>query len=138
MAANPFVVDVHVQYLPQQSLPQQGLYRFAYTITITNTGDCTAQVLARRWLVRNDRGVPIQEVRGLGVAGRQPVLEPGEAHTYTSGCELPTPQGQMEGHFVGITEEAQVFECPIAAFTLDVDALPQQFASSSRGGQTLQ
>jgi ApaG protein len=137
MAANPFVVDVHVQYLPQQSLPQQGLYRFAYTITITNTGDCTAQVLARRWLVRNDRGVPIQEVRGLGVAGRQPVLEPGEAHTYTSGCELPTPQGQMEGHFVGITEEAQVFECPIAAFTLDVDALPQQFASSSRGGQTL-
>ena len=137
MVSNPLTVDVQVQYLLQQSLPEQGLYRFAYTITITNTGDSVAQVVGRRWLVRDDRGRPIQEVRGLGVAGRQPVLEPGEAHTYTSGCELPTPQGQMEGHLVGLTEEALVFECPIAPFALDVDALPEQFAPIQRGGQTL-
>lgn len=137
MAENPFHIDVQVQYLPEQSMPHQGLYRFAYTITITNTGATVAQVLGRRWLVRNDQGQPIQEVRGLGVAGRQPVLEAGESHTYTSGCELPCPQGKMEGHFVGITEEAQVFECPIAAFTLDAETPPAAFATIHRGKQTL-
>ncbi len=130
MSNNPFTVDVQTQYLPEQSTPEQGVYRFAYTITITNVGEGLAQLVGRHWLI-TDGQRRIQEVRGLGVAGRQPALQPGASHTYTSGCELSTPSGSMQGHFVGITEECELFTCPIPLFDLNAQAQPGHTLGSS-------
>lgn len=124
---NPLAVNVHAHYLPQQSNPAGGRYRFAYTITITNQGQRVAQVIARHWVV-TDSQQHVQEVRGLGIVGTQPVLQPGDSHTYTSACELATPTGQMQGHFLGMTEICQVFVCPVVTFALDAHALAAQYA----------
>ena len=99
-------------------MPQQGLYRFAYTITIINTGEVAAQLIARHWLI-TDANNAQQEVHGLGVVGRQPLLQPGESFRYSSACELRTPTGRMQGHYLCITESAQPFDTPIPAFVLD-------------------
>lgn len=112
-----FLVEARAHYEAEQSMPQQGLYRFAYTITVTNTGDVAAQLIARHWLITDAHQMQ-QEVHGLGVVGRQPLLQPGESFEYTSGCQLRTPNGSMQGSFLCVSHEGEVFECAIARFQL--------------------
>jgi len=113
-----FSVDVQPQYLPEQSAPEQELYSFAYTITITNTGEVPAQLISRHWVITNAEG-EIEEVKGLGVVGHQPLLKPGEAFQYTSGCRLRTPTGTMQGSYFCVAEDGERFEAEIPAFALD-------------------
>ena len=112
-----FSCSVQVQYLPEHSGEPEGPYAFAYTVTIRNTGDVTAQLVARRWLVTDAHG-QVQEVRGLAVVGRQPLLKPGESFEYTSWTRVSTPHGSMQGTFFCMTEDAQPFEAAVAAFAL--------------------
>ena len=113
-----FRVDVEPQYLPEQSAPGQDLYAFAYTITITNTGEVPAQLISRHWIITNSQG-QIEEVKGLGVVGHQPLLKPGESFQYTSGCRLRTPSGTMHGSYFCVAEDGERFDVEIAPFTLD-------------------
>jgi ApaG protein len=115
-----FTCSVQVQHLPDQSQPQDELFAFAYTITITNTGDVTAQLIARHWIITDARG-HTEEVRGLAVVGHQPLLKPGEKFEYTSWTRIATPQGTMRGTYFCMTEDARPFETPIPEFLL---ALP--------------
>ena len=116
MSRPEFTCSVRVEYLDEHSQPE-GPHAFAYTITVRNTGDVTAQLVARRWLVSDALG-NVEEVRGLAVVGHQPVLKPGESFEYTSWTRLPTPQGSMEGTFFCMTEDAHSFETPVPAFAL--------------------
>src|SRR3954462_15944991 len=112
-----FRVEVQPRYLPEESDPQQGLYTFAYTITIANTGPVTSQLISRHWVITDAAG-GIEEVKGLGVVGQQPLLEPGESFEYTSGCRLRTPNGTMEGSYFFVAEDGTRFEIEIPAFQL--------------------
>ena len=118
MAKYQFKVTVIPQYLPDQSSPEQNLYSFAYTITIANTGEVTAQLISRHWVITNAAG-QIEEVKGLGVVGHQPLLKPGESFEYTSGCRLRTATGTMHGSYFCVAEDGERFETEIPAFTLD-------------------
>ena len=118
MAKYQFRIDVEPQYLPEQSAPAQDLYSFAYTITITNTGEVPAQLISRHWIIANALG-ELEEVKGLGVVGHQPLLKPGEAFQYTSGCRLRTPSGTMHGSYFCVAEDGERFEVEIPAFALD-------------------
>jgi ApaG protein len=118
MARYEFRVEVQPEYLPDQSAPEQGVYTFAYTITVTNVGDVTSQLISRHWLI-TDAGGTTEEVKGLGVVGHQPLLKPGEAFQYTSGCRLRTASGTMRGSYFCVAEDGERFEVPIAAFELD-------------------
>jgi ApaG protein len=120
MAHPQFTSTVVVRPLPEQTDAAQQLYGYAYTITIRNTGDVPAQVIARQWTITDHHG-GVQKVRGLGVVGHQPLLKPGEAFEYTSWAQITTPQGTMAGALMGITEDAHWFESPVAEFAL-VDA----------------
>ena len=115
-----FLIQAQAHYDAEQSMPHQGLYRFAYTITITNSGRMAAQIIARHWLITDGNQMQ-QEVHGLGVVGRQPLLQPGESFTYSSACELRTPKGHMQGRYVCVSEEGETFDAPIALFVLDAD-----------------
>jgi ApaG protein len=117
MSQAQFTCTVQPQYLEDQSNPAQNEYVFSYTVTIVNTGDVTAQLVARQWLITDATG-RTQEVRGLAVVGHQPVLKPGEQFEYTSGTSLATPHGLMEGTYFCMTEDAHSFEATIAPFTL--------------------
>jgi ApaG protein len=117
MARPEFTSTVVVRPLPEQTEPSEERWAFAYTITIANTGDVAAQVIARHWVITDHRG-QAQEVRGLGVVGHQPLLQPGEQFEYTSWAQIATPQGSMRGEFIGITEDAQWFESPVPEFML--------------------
>ena len=117
MAHPRFSSSVAVRPLPEQTDPAQQLYGFAYTVTIRNTGDVAAQLIARHWLITDHRGT-VQQVRGLGVVGHQPLLKPGEQFEYTSWAQIGTPQGSMQGKFICITENAQWFDSPVAEFAL--------------------
>jgi ApaG protein len=112
-------VKVHVEseYAPERSQPAQNAWFFLYTITITNEGTETAQLLTRHWIITDGTG-RVEEVRGPGVVGKQPVLAPGESFTYTSGCPLTTPFGVMEGTYQMVTAGGEQFEARIAPFTL--------------------
>jgi len=112
-----FTCSVKVQHLPDQSDPQQGVYAYAYSVTIVNTGDTTAQLLARRWLITNGHG-QTEEVRGLAVVGHQPVLRPAEQFEYTSWVRLETPMGTMRGTFYCMTDQAHPFEADVGEFML--------------------
>ena len=118
MSKYQFTVDVQPQYLPDQSDPAQDIYSFAYTITITNTGDVPAQLIARHWVITDAHG-HVEEVKGLGVVGNQPLLQPGQAFEYTSGCRLRTATGTMQGTFHFVTEEGTPFDAPVHRFYLD-------------------
>jgi ApaG protein len=118
MAKYQLRVDVRPEYLPEQSSPEQDLYSFAYTITITNTGEVTSQLISRHWIISNALG-HTEEVKGLGVVGHQPLLKPGEAFEYTSGCRLRTPTGSMQGSYFCVAEDGERFEVEIPAFMLD-------------------
>jgi ApaG protein len=110
-------VKVRTQFVPEQSDPKVPRFVFAYTITITNTGSIAAQVVARHWLIEDGQG-RVEEVKGLGVVGQQPLLKPGESFEYTSGCPLPTPTGSMKGHYLCVAEDGQQFDAPISEFAL--------------------
>jgi ApaG protein len=112
-----FSCDVKVQYLPDQSQPPEGPFAFAYTVTIRNTGQIAAQLVARHWVITNAQG-ETEEVRGLAVVGHQPLLKPGEQFEYTSWTRIDTPQGTMRGTFFCMTEDAHPFDAPVAEFAL--------------------
>jgi len=121
MSSNPtaprFACEVRVQFLPEQSDTANGPYAFAYTITVRNTGGRAGQLIARQWLITDAHG-RTQEVRGLAVVGRQPLLAPGESFEYTSWTQVATPHGQMRGIFFCMTDDARPFEAEVAAFDL--------------------
>ena len=105
------------QYLAEQSDPDAERYVFAYTITIRNIGTVAAQLISRHWLI-TDANEEVQEVRGLGVVGHQPLLQPGESFEYTSGASLSTPVGTMRGSYQMVAEDGTQFEADIPEFTL--------------------
>lgn len=107
------------QFIADQSDPDAECYVFAYTITIENVGTVPAQLISRHWII-TDGDSRIQEVRGLGVVGKQPLLRPGEKYEYTSGCQLETPVGTMRGTFQMTAEDGTQFEAIIAEFTLSI------------------
>jgi ApaG protein len=117
MTQPEFTCNVRVQYLPDQSKPPDGPFAFSYTVTIRNTGDVAAQLVARQWLVSNAGG-RTEEVRGLAVVGHQPLLKPGEQFEYTSWTRIDTPQGTMQGTFFCMTEDARPFDAPVPLFVL--------------------
>ena len=112
-------VRVHVQsqYAPERSDPSQNQWFFLYTITISNDSAETVQLMTRHWVITDGDG-RIEEVRGPGVVGRQPILKPGESFEYTSGCPLRTPFGVMEGTYQMVSEGGERFDAKIAPFTL--------------------
>jgi ApaG protein len=113
-----FRVEVQPSYLPDQSDPAQGIFSFAYKITITNIGDVAAQLIARYWTITDGAG-HTEEVKGLGVVGHQPLLEPGQAFQYTSGCRLRAPSGTMHGRYLCVAEDGETFDAEIAPFLLE-------------------
>ena len=110
-------VDVVTNYVEDQSNPPEGRFVFAYTITIRNEGTVAAKLLTRHWVI-TDANSKVEEVKGPGVVGEQPVLGPGESFTYTSGCPLGTPFGVMEGTYQMVGREGGEFDVRIAPFTL--------------------
>ncbi len=112
-----FSVAVETAYIAEQSDVEQNRYVFSYTITITNTGSMSAQLISRHWVITDATG-SIQEVRGLGVVGVQPLLKPGEHFQYTSGSVLNTPVGTMHGGYQITAEDGTQFDAAIAPFTL--------------------
>lgn len=126
MADNRFVImpkyhfscEVLPQYLPEQSAPEDGVYGFSYTVTVTNTGEVTAQLISRHWIITDANGLN-EEVKGLGVVGHQPLLKPGESFQYTSGSRLRTPSGTMHGSYFCVAEDGERFEAAIPMFVLE-------------------
>ncbi|MCE5182080.1 MAG: Co2+/Mg2+ efflux protein ApaG [Betaproteobacteria bacterium] len=112
-------VATRVEYVPDQSDIEQGRFVFAYTITITNTGSVAAQLISRHWVI-TDATDQVQEVRGLGVIGEQPLLKPGENFEYTSGCVIATPVGTMHGSYQMVAEDGTKFDTTIPEFTLNM------------------
>ena len=112
-------VSTQTQYLPDQSDDAANRYVFAYTISIRNTGNVTAQLISRHWIITDGRN-QVQEVRGLGVVGAQPLLKPGESFEYTSGTAIATPVGTMRGSYQMVAEDGTQFDAPIPEFTLSV------------------
>jgi ApaG protein len=117
-----FTCNVKVAYLEEQSQPSADVFAFAYTIEIVNSGDVTAQLVARHWVITDARG-HTEEVRGLAVVGHQPLLKPGESFEYTSWTRIATPQGTMRCTFFCMTEDAKPFDAPVPEFML---ARPEQ------------
>ncbi|WP_291992629.1 Co2+/Mg2+ efflux protein ApaG [Candidatus Accumulibacter sp. ACC003] len=107
------------QYIAEQSDPAKDSYVFAYTITIENVGTVPAQLISRHWIITDATG-EVQEVRGLGVVGRQPLLEPGEKFEYSSGCQLDTPVGTMRGSYQMTAVDGRQFEAEIPEFSLAI------------------
>ena len=105
------------RFLPEQSDLAANRYVFAYHITIRNRSEQTVQLLTRHWII-TDAEENVQEVRGEGVIGQQPVLRPGEAFEYTSGCSIATPVGTMKGSYQMVAGDGARFDAPIAEFTL--------------------
>ena len=118
MSKYQFRVEVLPRFLAEQSAPEQGLYVFSYTITITNIGEIPAQLISRTWNV-NDANGHTEKVRGLGVVGQQPLLNPGETFEYTSGTHLRTPTGTMHGSFFCVAEDGEKFDADVPMFVLD-------------------
>jgi ApaG protein len=112
-------VTTQVEYIPEQSSEEQDRYVFAYTITITNTGSIPAQLISRHWVI-TDATSSVQEVRGLGVVGEQPLLKPGESFEYTSGSAIATPVGTMKGTYQMVAEDGTKFDAEISEFTLSM------------------
>lgn len=115
----PHDIAVHPQpqYLAEHSDPEQNHYVFAYTITIQNRGSVPAQLISRHWIITNGKG-EVEEVRGLGVVGEQPLLQPGASFRYTSGCQLSTPVGTMRGSYRMQAEDGTQFDADIPEFAL--------------------
>ncbi len=118
---NGIMVTVKSEYIPERSLLSSRQYAFSYTVRIENQGDETAQLRSRHWIITDGNG-SVQEVRGDGVVGAQPVLRPGDNFEYTSWCVLATPSGMMRGTYEMVTDRGQTFDADIAPFRL---SLPQ-------------
>jgi len=114
-----FRIEVQTSYLPEQSKPDDSRYSFAYTVRITNSGTVAAQLISRHWIIRDDDGRMI-EVKGLGVVGHQPLLQPGERFEYTSGSQLATPSGAMRGSYFFVAEDGERFDVEIPPFALNM------------------
>lgn len=112
-------VEAAPRFLPDQSDPGSNRYVFSYTISIRNEGNVPAQLISRHWIITDADG-QVQEVRGLGVVGHQPLLAPGQSFEYTSGCALATPVGTMKGSYQMTAEDGVAFEAPIAEFVLSM------------------
>lgn len=110
-------VEVQSAYIPERSQPDRGVFFFAYHIRITNEGEETVQLLSRHWIITNGNG-KIEEVKGPGVVGEQPVLETGESFEYSSFCPLNTSSGTMQGTYQMSTEDGETFDAQIAPFLL--------------------
>jgi ApaG protein len=119
MAAYELTVTVHTQYLEDQSDPDNARFVFAYSVTMKNTGTVAAQVISRHWVI-TDANEHVEEVRGLGVVGYQPLLKPGEQFEYTSGTSLVTPQGTMHGEYFCVAEDGEQFNAKIPEFVLSL------------------
>ncbi len=112
-------VNVRAVYVPEQSSPRVRRYVFAYTVRIANDGGAPAQLKSRHWVI-TDSNHRVEEVRGLGVVGEQPKLEPGQSFEYSSGCPLATPVGTMRGEYQMNAADGHQFEARIPEFTLSV------------------
>jgi len=112
-------VSARANYLPEQSDADEGRFVFAYTITITNTGSVPARLISRHWII-TDSDSKVQEVRGLGVVGEQPLLQPQESFEYTSGAAIATPVGTMRGSYQMVAEDGNSFDAPIPEFMLSM------------------
>jgi ApaG protein len=112
-------VSAVTQYLAQQSDEAAERYVFAYTITLRNTGSVAAQLISRHWIITDAKGL-VQEVRGLGVVGEQPLLQPGQSYEYTSGTSIATAVGTMKGAYQMVAADGTRFDAPIPEFTLSV------------------
>jgi ApaG protein len=110
-------IQVSPNYLPEQSAPQLPRYVFTYKVSIRNEGSQSVKLLSRHWVISDAHG-NIEEVQGEGVVGEQPVLAPGEAFEYTSGCPLATPFGSMRGSYRFVAEDGQEFDAEIPEFFL--------------------
>jgi ApaG protein len=116
---NGISVTVEPRYMEERSEPSEQRFFWAYTVEIANSTAAPVQILARHWIITDENGKR-EDVRGLGVVGEQPLIEPGESFTYTSGCPLPTPSGVMVGSYEAIGEGGKVFSVDIPAFSLDI------------------
>ena len=128
-----FSCAVVPQYIPQQSSPDDSIYGFAYTVTITNTGQVTAQLISRHWEIVDANG-HVEEVKGLGVVGHQPLLKPGESFQYSSGSRLRTSTGAMHGTYFCVAEDGERFEALIPMFVLEAS---DSDGSNAPTGRTL-
>lgn len=117
-------VEVEIFYLPERSAPEENRYLWGYRITIENGADEDVQLLSRYWRITDANG-NVQEVRGAGVVGEQPILAPGDAYQYTSGCPLMTPSGIMVGRYTMANERGELFDVAIPAFSLDMPGAPR-------------
>ena len=121
-ATGDITVRVSVSFLPEQSEPGQGRWFWAYHIRIENGGAKATQLISREWTISDGRGVT-HEVRGEGVVGEEPVIEPGKSFDYVSGCPLGTPTGAMEGRYFMIGEDGDTFAVDIPRFPLIAPAV---------------
>ena len=121
MPSKPYDISVKTRtlYIADQSDPANDRYVFAYTITITNTGNAAAQLVGRHWII-TDAADKVQEVRGKGVVGEQPHLRPGESFEYTSGSAIATPVGTMRGSYQMVADDGTKFDVIIPEFTLSM------------------
>jgi ApaG protein len=119
-------VTVTPRFMSERSSPDSGYYFWAYTISLINHGPETVQLKTRHWRITDATG-KLQEVKGAGVVGEQPVLRPGDSYEYTSGVPLPTPSGFMTGSYGMVTEAGETFDISIPTFSLD----------SSESGRTI-
>lgn len=110
-------VGVASNYVPERSAPEQNHWFFIYHITISNEGDETVRLVSRHWIITDANG-QVEEVKGPGVVGEQPTLEPGASFEYTSACPLPTPFGTMQGTYQMVTADGETFDAQIAPFSL--------------------
>jgi len=110
-------VSVATRYLPEQSSPELNRFAFAYTVTICNNGQAAAKLLSRHWIITDGDG-RVQEVRGAGVVGQQPHLQPGESHVYSSGTVMATKVGNMQGSYQMLADDGKRFDATIAPFRL--------------------
>ncbi|WP_350447582.1 Co2+/Mg2+ efflux protein ApaG [Pseudomonas solani] len=112
-------VSVTTRFLPEQSQPEQNRFAFSYTVTIRNEGELPAKLVSRHWVITDGDG-HVQEVRGAGVVGQQPLIEPGASHVYSSGTVMATRVGTMQGSYQMVAEDGKRFDAEIAPFRLAV------------------
>lgn len=123
-ATGDVVVRVSVSFLPEQSEPERGRWFWAYHIRIENKGEEPVQLLTRRWIITDGRGVQ-HSVEGEGVVGEQPVIQPAAAYDYVSGCPLSTPTGAMQGSYQMLSANGRTFDAAIPRFALVAPAVAE-------------
>jgi len=122
LTTGPVTVRVSVSYLPEQSEPERGRWFWAYHVRIENEGDQPVQLLTRRWIITDGRGAR-HSVEGEGVVGEQPVIQPGAAYDYVSGCPLATTSGAMQGSYRMVGADGETFDAAIPHFALIAPAV---------------